>query len=90
MKNEPEYKLVNLSPEEGKRITEELDTIFNKYSAQLTVTAIINPNGTLGAKAEIFKKVELVLKTDSASEGIKSPFVKNGENNKTDETEKTD
>lgn len=89
---EKQYSLVDFSPEEAKYITAEFDAVLEKYNGQLAVTPIINKNGTLGAKAELFKKVELVPK----AEGVLSPYLKeNGENaNETagnsEETPKTD
>lgn len=76
MNNEPKYDLVNLSPEEGKLVAADLDAIFTKYSAQLVVLPVINQNGTLGAKAEIFKKVLLVPK-----EGVPSPYTSGNDTN---------
>lgn len=76
MKNEePKFELDNLSPEDGKSVALEIDTALNKYSAQLVVMPIINPNGTLGAKVEIFKKVP--VKNNNGA--VPSPFMKNGE-----------
>jgi len=57
MSNEPTYKLVEFSKEEANEILKEVDTILAKYNAQIAVSPIINPNGTLGAQAQILKKV---------------------------------
>lgn len=68
MKDEPKYTLADFSPEEAKEITSELDVVLSKHSAQFVVTPVINPNGTIGAKVEIFQKVELVPKS------VESPY----------------
>lgn len=73
---EKQYSLVEFSAEEGKQIASEFDAVLVKYNAQLSVAAIINKDGTLGAKAELFKKVELVPK----EQGVPTPYIENGEN----------
>lgn len=73
---EPKFSLVDYSPEVAKEVTEALDEVLKKHDGQFVVTPVINPNGTIGAKVEVFKKVELVPK----EEGVPSPFVTNGEN----------
>lgn len=84
MNNEPKFDLMNLSPEEGKQIGVEIDAILAKYSATFVVLPIINPNGTLGAKVEIYKKVQLVPK-----DGIPSPYPLDGKDDQKPEAEKT-
>lgn len=75
MKEETKYTLQDFTDkEEAKACLEEIDTVLAKYSAQFAVFPIINNNGTLGAKVEVFKKVELVPKS------IPSPFIPNGDN----------
>lgn len=68
MQNEPKYELINLEPSELKLISEEVDAVLKKYSAQFVVSPAINPNGTLAAKLDVFKRVELVPKA------IPSPY----------------
>ena len=70
MSDKPQYTLSNFSPDEGKEVIAKLDKFMLENSAELVVTPLINPNGTIGAKVEVFKKVELVPK----SEGIVSPI----------------
>lgn len=71
---DPQYQLVELKPEEAKAVTADLDVLMKKHSVQFVITPIIAANGTLSAKAEIYKKLELVPK------GVPSPFVEaNGE-----------
>lgn len=50
--------LVNFTTEEGELVSKDLDEVLKKYNAQFVVSPIINPNGTLGARVELFKKVE--------------------------------
>lgn len=69
MQKDPKYTLTDFSTEEGKLISADLDAVLVKYNGQFVVTPFINPNGTLAAKVELFKKVELVPK-----EGIESPY----------------
>ena len=52
------HDLVSFSPEEGKKVTEAFQKLLEEYQAEFTVTPIINPNGTIGAKVELFKKIE--------------------------------
>lgn len=67
MPNETKSTLVNLTEQEGEDISREIGDVLEKYSAQLVVSPIIAQNGTLSAKLEIFKKVELVPKEDIVS-----------------------
>lgn len=69
---EKEYKLSNFSKEEGEAVIVKLNKFLEENSAELAVTPIINQNGTVGAKLEIFKKVELVPK------GVATPFMEGG------------
>jgi len=62
MQNEPQYKLTNFSPEEGPKVLAEIDQVLEKYNGQFVCLPTIEKNGTLGAKVEVFKKVELVPK----------------------------
>jgi len=62
MQNEPKYTLANFSAEEGPKVLAEIDQVLEKYDGQFVCLPTIEKNGTLGAKVEIFKKVELVPK----------------------------
>lgn len=70
MKNDQEFELVDFTPEEGKSIQKEIQDVVDKFNGQFVVTPLINHNGTLGAKVEVFKKIELAKKKD-----ILSPIV---------------
>lgn len=72
--NESKYSLANFSPEEGKKVLAEVEEILNKNNAQFVVAPLINQNGTIGAKVEVYKKVELIAKD------IPTPYL-NGEDN---------
>lgn len=74
MQNEPKYSLVEFSKDEIVSVTKRIEEVLKEYTAQFAVSPVINPNGTIGAKLEIFKRVELVPKG-----GIPSPFIANGE-----------
>lgn len=65
-------KLVNLSKEEGEKVVEEIEAVLNKYSAQFVVLPVINLNGTLAAKLEIFKKEVVNESTIEKSEDTKA------------------
>lgn len=73
MAEEPKYSLQDFTPEEAKSVTEDIDAALLKHSGALSVSPIINPNGTIGAKVEVFKKVKLV------PESVPSPYA-NGQN----------
>lgn len=72
MQNEPKYSLASFSPEEGKKVLAEVEEVLNKNNAQFVVQPLINQNGTIGAKVEVYKKVELIAKD------IPTPYL-NGE-----------
>ncbi len=63
------YEYVNFSPEDGKKVTEELTELLKKYDAEFVVTPLITEKGTIGSRLEIFKKVELLPK-----DGVQSPY----------------
>lgn len=84
MQKEPTYTLQDFSPEEGKQITADIDAVLAKYSAHFVIVPTIQPNGTLSAKAELFKKVELIPK----EQGVPSPFTENGGNDNATTEEK--
>lgn len=67
MNNEPQIQLAQFSEEEGKEVEKDIQDTINKHSGHFVVTPIINSNGTIGAKLEVFKKVELVPKDSVAS-----------------------
>lgn len=75
---EPQFTLVPLGKEEGKEIVAGLQEYLTEKGIDLVVSPIINSNGTVGAKVEVFRKVELVEKS------VPSPFL-NGEEGKTEE-----
>ncbi len=75
---DPNFTLANFSPEEGKAVIAKLDKFMAENSAELVVTPLINPNGTIGAKVEIFKKVELVPKEGSVVSPIQVNDLKAG------------
>lgn len=79
MSSKPQYQLEEFSPEEGTLVSAAVDKVLAEHSAQLSVRAIINPNGTLGAVANVFKKVL-----------VSSDTTKNEENNDTTGEEKVD
>lgn len=54
MQNEP--RLESFSKEEGEKILNQLQSVLSDNKADLIVFPIINPNGTLGAKVELYKK----------------------------------
>lgn len=68
MPTDPKYTLSDFTPDEAKLLTTDIDAALAKYNAQFIVTPIINQNGTIGAKVELFKKVELVPKS------VESPY----------------
>lgn len=68
MNNDSKYTLSDFTPDEAKLLTNDLDATLAKYNAQFVVAPIINPDGTIGAKVELFKKVE------SAPKGVESPY----------------
>lgn len=59
---QPQFQLVELSPEEGKELTGKIDALMAEYSATFTVQPFITPEGLIQSKINIFKKVELVPK----------------------------
>lgn len=76
------HELVEFSLEESKIVAEKITAVLTEHSGQILVLPVIKMNGTLGAKLDILKKVELVPK---AEEGVVSPisaeFIKSdGEN----------
>lgn len=83
MQNEPKYQLVEFPPDKGQEITRAVQKLIENFGGQLVITPVINPNGTLGAKAEIFKRVELVPK------GEPSPIMKDGKFIEPDQDEGT-
>lgn len=66
---EPKFDLVNFDPAEGKLLNDEVEAVLKKYNGQMVVVPFVQTNGTLAARAEVYKKVELVPK------GVPSPFV---------------
>lgn len=76
---EPKFSLVDYSPADAKTVLEELDAVLVKYDGQFVVTPVINPNGTIGAKAEVFKKVELVPKS------VETPYLNEEPDTKAEE-----
>lgn len=64
---QPQFKLVELSPDEIKAVTTELEALLLKHSAQFVVTPIIQQDGRLSAQLQVLKKIELVPK------GVPSP-----------------
>jgi len=72
MQNEPQFTLSPFSPEDGKVIVEKLQKFLAENSCDLVVTPVITKEGTIGAKVEVFRKVELVPK------GELSPIMKDG------------
>jgi len=61
-KNEPQFTLSPLGKEEGELMVVKLKAFFEENCIDLVVTPMINKDGTIGAKAELFKKLELVPK----------------------------
>ena len=61
-KNEPQFTLSPLGKEEGDLMVVKLKAFFEENCIDLVVTPMINKDGTIGAKAELFKKLELVPK----------------------------
>ena len=50
------FNFVPLSDTEAKEFTKELDALLLKYGAEMAIMPVINPNGTLGAWAQVGKK----------------------------------
>lgn len=68
---EKQFTLSSLGKEEGDLMVAKLKDFFDENSIDLVVTPTITKEGTIGAKAEIFKKLELVPK-DNGGEGEKT------------------
>lgn len=66
--NDPQFTLVPLGQEEGELAVAKFRAFFKENGIDLVVSPIINKDGTIGAKAELFKKLELVPK------GVVSPI----------------
>ena len=67
MQNEPQFTLSPFSPEDGKVIVEKLQKFLAENSCDLVVTPVITKEGTIGAKVEVFRKVELVPKGEPSN-----------------------
>lgn len=67
MAEETKYKLADFTPEEAKIVSADIDAALLKHSAKLAVSPMINPNGTVGAKVEVFKIIPL-------TEDVISPY----------------
>lgn len=80
--SEPNYQLAEFPAEEGTLVLSAIDKVLAEHSAQLAVRPIINADGTLGAVAQVLKKVELVPKGQAGA-------TENGTNS-SDKTEETD
>jgi len=72
MPNEQKYTRANFNEEEGKEIIKEIDLILAKFNAEFVVTPFISEHGTINAKLELFKKVE--IKQESTEE-VKTPYL---------------
>lgn len=59
---DPQYTLAPLSKEEGEVIVGKLKAFLDENSVDMVISPLINKDGTLGAKCEIYKKLELVPK----------------------------
>ncbi len=68
--NEPQFTLAPLNGDEGKAMVAKLQAFLVENKVELVVSPLINRDGTLGAKCEIFNKIELVPK----AEGVVSPI----------------
>jgi len=63
--NDPQFTLSPLNKEEGEKIVAKLQAFLAENEVDLVVTPLITKEGTIGAKVEVFKKVELVPKEGS-------------------------
>lgn len=64
--------LAPFSPEEGTAMLKKFQEFLDSHATEIVVTPIITKEGTIGAKVELFKKIELVPK------GEPSPIMKDG------------
>lgn len=78
MQEKKNYTLADFTPEEVKAFNTELEALLKKHTGEIVVTPIINQNGTIGAKVEVFKKVELVPKAEGVPFNVEA--LNNGEN----------
>lgn len=62
-----DVKIVEFPPEEGKEVMAAIDAVLLKFSGTIIAVPMIMPNGTIGASAQLLKKVKPV------ETGIPSP-----------------
>lgn len=62
-----EVKIEEFGPEEGKEVMAAIDAVLLKFGGTIIAIPMIQPNGTIGASAQLLKKVKPV------ETGIPSP-----------------
>lgn len=67
MKPEDQVKLVEFAKAEGEELLAEMNGLLVKYSAVTMGVPFIQPNGTIGATVQLFKKISAI------ETGIPSP-----------------
>lgn len=75
---EPQYELVDLSPDEATVIKKELEDMLEKHSIQFVVSPVIKADGRLSAVMNVLKKRE--AKQEGAVPSPAEFLPENGEN----------
>ncbi len=70
----PEVKYSEFSKEEQHQVQADVDAVLAKHQAEIVIAPVITPQGTIGAVAQVFRKV-------LAEQGTPSPFVPQPEAN---------
>ena len=84
-----DFKLVEFGADEGKEVMSSIEAILVKFNGTIVAIPLIQPNGTIAASAQLFKKVKI---EPVAQNGILSPkeYQNGGESNTTETAKKPD
>lgn len=73
-KNQARYE--EFSKEQQKAVQADVDAVLAKHSAEIVIAPVITPQGTIGAVAQVFRKV--LPETGIPSQFVASPETANG------------
>lgn len=65
-----EFKVAEYGADEGKEVMAAIDAVLSKFSGTIVAVPMIMPNGTIGATAQLLKKVKVEQPGEA---GIPSP-----------------